>query len=89
MYSMRYGTVPMVRNTGGLRDTVIDIAAPGGYGIVFENASVGDVSHAVWRAVNMYQNKEQFSASRKQMMNLDFSWEKSIQQYITLYQSLK
>lgn len=89
MYSMRYGTVPMVRNTGGLRDTVIDIAAPGGYGIVFENASVGDVSHAVWRAVNMYQNKEQFNASRKQMMNLDFSWEKSIQQYITLYQSLK
>ena len=89
MYSMRYGTVPMVRNTGGLRDTVIDIAAPGGYGIVFENATVGDVSHAVWRAVNMYQNKEQFNASRKQMMNLDFSWEKSIQQYITLYQSLK
>jgi starch synthase len=89
MYSMRYGTVPMVRNTGGLRDTVIDIGAPGGYGIVFENASVGDVSHAVWRAVNMYQNKEFFEACRKQMMNLDFSWEKSIQQYITLYQSLK
>jgi starch synthase len=89
MYAMRYGTVPMVRNTGGLRDTVKDIGAADGYGIVYEHASVGDISHAIWRAVEMYHNKTVLNESRKRMMNLDFSWEKSIQQYINLYQSLK
>ncbi len=89
MYAMRYGTVPLVRNTGGLRDTVKDIATPDGYGIVFEHASVGDISHAVWRGCAMYQNKEHFNSARKYMMELDFSWEKSIQQYVALYQSLK
>lgn len=89
MYAMRYGTMPLVRNTGGLRDTVKDIGTANGYGLVFEHAEVGDVCHAIWRAVNLYQNKEQFASCRERMMNLDFSWEKSIQQYITLYQSLK
>ena len=89
MYAMRYGTIPMVRNTGGLKDTVKDFAAPDGYGLVFDNATVGDVSHTVWRAVQLYQNKERFQQCREVMMQLDFSWEKSIQQYITLYQSLK
>lgn len=89
MYAMRYGTVPVVRNTGGLRDTVKDIALTDGYGIVFELATVGDISHAVWRACAMYQNKEHFNNAREFMMELDFSWEKSIQQYVALYQSLK
>ena len=39
MYSMRYGTVPMVRRTGGLKDTVIDYGDPGGYGICYEHAA--------------------------------------------------
>ena len=89
MYAMRYGTVPVVRNTGGLRDTVKDIAATDGYGIVFEHATVGDISHAVWRACALYQNKEHFNNAREFMMELDFSWEKSIQQYVALYQSVK
>lgn len=89
MYAMRYGTVPVVRNTGGLRDTVKDIAQTDGYGIVFEHATVGDISHAVWRACAMYQNKEHFKSAREFMMELDFSWEKSIQQYVALYQSVK
>ncbi len=89
MYAMRYGTVPVVRNTGGLRDTVKDIALTDGYGIVFEHATVGDISQAVWRACAMYQNKEHFNSAREFMMELDFSWEKSIQQYVALYQSVK
>ena len=89
MYAMRYGTVPIVRNTGGLRDTVKDIAVTDGYGIVLEHAAVGDISHAVWRACAMYQNKKYFNKAIKYMMKLDFSWEKSIQQYVALYQSLK
>ncbi len=44
MYSMRYGTVPMVRRTGGLKDTVIDHGEPGGYGICYNNTSVGDIT---------------------------------------------
>jgi starch synthase len=78
-----------VRNTGGLRDTVIDIGAEDGYGLVFNNATVGDITHAVWRACEMYKNKKQFKAARKKMMQLDFSWERSVQQYIDVYQSLK
>lgn len=88
MYAMRYGTVPLVRNTGGLRDTVVDIGAPGGYGIVFNDASVGDITNAIWRATEMYNDSSLMEASCKKMMELDFSWEQSVQQYIKLYQSL-
>jgi starch synthase len=89
MYSMRYGTVPLVRNTGGLRDTVKDLGEADGYGLVFNNATVGDVCNAVWRACDLYSNKSLFTKARKRMMQLDFSWETSVQQYLALYQSLR
>jgi starch synthase len=89
MYAMRYGTVPLVRNTGGLRDTVKDIGTPGGYGIVFENAAVGEISHAVWRACEMYNNRQLLNRARLQMMKLDNSWETSVQHYLDLYNSLQ
>jgi starch synthase len=89
MYSMRYGTVPIVRNTGGLRDTVIDFGDPGGYGIRFNNAIVGDITQAVWRAVELYQEKEKMDEIRERMMKLDFSWETSVKQYLDLYESLQ
>ena len=89
MYSMRYGTVPIVRNTGGLRDTVIDFGDPGGYGIRFNNAIVGDITQAVWRAVELYQDKEKMDEIRERMMKLDFSWETSVKQYLDLYESLQ
>jgi starch synthase len=89
MYAMRYGTVPMVRNTGGLRDTVIDYGDPGGYGIRFNYATVGDITQAIWRAAELYKEPKKLSNVRKQMMQLDFSWETSVRHYIDLYQSLK
>ncbi len=85
MYSMRYGTVPMVRRTGGLKDTVIDYEEPGGYGICYNNTSVGDITHAVWRATELYHQKDTVKQIRRQMMQLDFSWETSMQQYIDVY----
>ncbi len=89
MYAMRYGTVPVVRNTGGLRDTVKDIMTPGGYGIVFNDATVGDISHSIWRACEMYNNKALFKSARQRMMKLDNSWETSVQHYLDLYSSLQ
>lgn len=86
---MRYGTVPLVRNTGGLRDTVKDIGEEDGYGLVFNNAVVGDICNAIWRACNLYSNKKQFNTAREYMMKLDFSWENSVQRYVDLYKSLK
>jgi starch synthase len=88
MYSMRYGTVPMVRRTGGLKDTVIDYGDPGGYGICYDYAAVGDICHGVWRAVELYHDKESMGAIRKHMMQLDFGWETSVQQYIRVYEGV-
>jgi starch synthase len=89
MYAMRYGTVPMVRKTGGLIDTVKDIGEAGGYGITYNHTAVGDITHGVWRAVELYHQKDKLAAVRDTMMGLDFSWETSVNQYIDLYQSLK
>ncbi|MCJ8208246.1 glycogen/starch synthase [Mucilaginibacter sp. RS28] len=88
LYALRYGTVPIVRSTGGLKDSVIDFEQPDGYGIRFEEASVDDICVAVKRAVELYQNTAQLELLRKRMMGLDFSWDQSAGQYIQLYQSL-
>ncbi len=89
MYAMRYGAVPVVRNTGGLRDTVIDFGDPGGYGIRFNNAVVGDITQAIWRAVELYQEQSAMEEIRQRMMQIDFSWETSVMQYLDLYASLQ
>ena len=88
MYAMRYGTVPMVRRTGGLRDTVKDFGDPGGYGICYDYASVGDISHGVFRAVELFRDRKKMSNIRSHIMQLDFSWESSVKQYIKVYESL-
>lgn len=88
MYSMRYGTVPMVRRTGGLKDTVIDYGDPGGYGICYDYAAVGDICHGVWRAVELYKNKTRMDEIRKTIMGLDFGWETSVQKYVKVYEEL-
>jgi starch synthase len=56
MYAMRYGTMPIVRSTGGLKDTVIDFGDEGGYGIRFANVSVDDICVSVTRAVVLYKD---------------------------------
>lgn len=89
MYAMKYGTVPMVRSTGGLKDTVVDMGDWQGWGIRFNHASPGDVSYSVTRAVDVYADKKQMTAMRRHMMQIDHSWEHSVQQYVDIYQSLK
>ncbi len=88
MYAMRYGTVPVVRSTGGLKDTVKDVGEEDGYGIRFNNAIVGDITHAIWRSIQLYQDPLVMEGLRRKMMRLDFSWETSMQQYLDLYASL-
>lgn len=90
MYALRYGTIPMVRNIGGLRDTVIDFGDPEGFGIRFNDATVGDITYSVGRAIDLYNNKpDLYNWMRSYMMNIDHSWDSSAQQYIDLYISLK
>ena len=89
MYAMRYGTVPVVRSTGGLKDTVIDMGDEGGYGIRFNHASVGDIIYSIGRAVNVYKDKEALQQMRTLMMQVDNSWDVSAQRYIDVYTSLK
>ncbi len=85
MYALRYGTIPIVRNTGGLKDTVKDFGAEGGFGICFDVASVGDICNAVHRSVQLYDQQERFHEIRKQIMQINNSWEKSAERYIELY----
>lgn len=89
LYALRYGTIPIVRKTGGLKDTVIDIGDPGGYGIHFYHASVGDITEGIYRAIQLYKDKERFEELKQVVMKLDFSWDRSAQAYLEVYQSLK
>jgi len=88
LYSLRYGTVPMVRSTGGLKDTVIDYGDEGGYGIRFDQASVRDIVYSVGRAISLYRDAAHMAQLRNRMMSLDFSWDRSAREYIHLYERL-
>lgn len=88
MYSMRYGTVPIVRKVGGLKDTVVDIGEPKGYGITFQDFSLGEAVRAVQRAVNLFGEARTMSNIRKRIMGLDFSWNASAKEYINMYKEL-
>lgn len=88
LYALRYGTVPVVRNTGGLHDTVIDYGDRNGYGIRFNHATVGDMTHGIWRSVELYQQPKMLREIRRRMMQLDFSWESSVRSYLDLYASM-
>ena len=90
MYALRYGTVPMVRSVGGLKDTVTDFGDFEGYGIRFNQASVWDITNSIGRAVDLYyNNKDLYHWMRGHMMQLDHSWDISAKQYIQLYESMK
>lgn len=88
LYSFRYGTIPIVRAVGGLKDTVIDIGDDNGRGIRFNNFSISDIYMAASRAVSLYENKESIAEIRKRIMKLDFSWEQSCKNYLNIYKNL-
>ena len=86
----RYGVVPIVRETGGLKDTIRDFGClGGGNGYTFANATVGDFEYSVRRAVKDYQDKENWKQKVVTVMNTDFSWKKTAKKYIDTYNELK
>lgn len=88
MYALRYGTIPVVRSIGGLKDTVIDISEENGFGICHENVTVSDITTAIDRGVNLYKDQPTFKRIRKHIMSIDHSWDASAREYINLYKSI-
>ena len=90
MIACRYGTVPIVRETGGLFDSVTDCNGEDkGNGFTFSRYDAEDLTNAVTRAVAFYHNgRETFSALAKRIMSIDFSWEKSAESYAEFYNRL-
>lgn len=88
MYAMRYGTIPVVRKTGGLKDTVIDISEENGYGLTFTEASAPELAEAMKKGIEIGSNSKELRLLRKHIMELDFSWNRSASEYINLYNSL-
>ena len=85
MYSLRYGTLPVVHRTGGLADTVRDMDGEDGDGFLFENAYSDEIVAAVRRACAFYADKQALDAARRRAMAQDFSWNKSALEYARIY----
>lgn len=88
MISMRFGTVPIVRETGGLKDTVIPYNQDNGTGrgFTFKTYNAHDMLAAIDRAITMFYNdKKNFANVQRNGMTSDFSWAASAQKYVNLY----
>ncbi len=94
MYAMRYGALPLVRRTGGLADTVVDLGpettADGtGTGFVFGPDDGWALGECIARAVRLYKNdREAFRAAQRRGMRSDLGWGPSAQKYVALYRDL-
>jgi starch synthase len=89
MYSMRYGTIPVVRATGGLDDTVEDYAGTGkGTGFKFDKYDGKELLKAIHRAIKVFQQPEEWKKLMRNGMAKDFSWEHSAKHYVNLYKEL-
>ncbi|HEY1724195.1 MAG TPA: glycogen synthase [Steroidobacteraceae bacterium] len=90
MYSLRYGTVPIVRRTGGLADSVqhFEPATGSGTGIVFNDYDAAAVIWAVNTALDLYQNKGGWRRLMQNGMAEDFSWSRQVRGYTELYESI-
>jgi starch synthase len=85
--SLRYGTLPIVRATGGLEDTVRDAAEPGGTGFKFADATPEALVGAVRRALELYGKPEQWRAMQQAAMRGDYSWDVPAREYVKVYRA--
>ncbi len=90
MIALRYGSIPIVRKTGGLADTIIDYDSDpeNGYGFMFERYEPSELVDAIKRALKAYSNREKWLEIVRRGMSLDFSWDASAKKYIELYRKL-
>ncbi len=88
MVALRYGTIPIVRETGGLRDSVTDSGDNEGNGFVFSSYNAHDMLHAIRRAVAGYSDKDGWQILVKRAMDSDNSWGKSANEYIKMYKEV-
>ncbi|MBR6548927.1 MAG: glycogen synthase GlgA [Clostridia bacterium] len=88
LVALRYGTLPIVRETGGLKDTIVDCGDPNGYGFTFQTYNGDDMADAVQRALSLYADKSAWNAAVSRAMAQDNSWNASAGEYIKLYKSI-
>ena len=89
MVALRYGTVPIVRETGGLNDTITDVSVEGGNGYVFDNYNAHEMLGILnYAKRTYYDNKKSWNSMVKRAMKADFSWRNSAKEYIDVYNRL-
>jgi starch synthase len=87
LYSLRYGTVPVVRATGGLQDTVRDPDEPGGQptGFKFREYTTTALVEGVGRALTAFRNQDAWRQMQETGMREDHSWDASAREYVKVY----
>jgi starch synthase len=85
MIAMRYGCLPLVRSTGGLKDTVRDAEWPGGTGFVFDAATPEALAQALVRAMSLFALPRRWRALQLRAMKMEFGWANSARHYMRVY----
>jgi starch synthase len=90
IYSMKYGTVPLVRATGGLEDSVeeFDLNTHKGTGFKFKSNNIAEVMAVIKRVLRIFSNRALWRKIQKNGMAMDFSWEKTVSNYLDLYNNI-
>jgi starch synthase len=86
MIAMRYGSIPVVRRTGGLADSVQPYAADAGTGFLFDDATPEAAASALAEAFTVYEDRAAWQALQRRAMAQDFSWRRSAHEYAALYE---
>lgn len=88
MISLRYGTVPIVRETGGLKDSIKDVGGIKGNGFTFQTYNADDMLNAIWRAHDLYRQNDRWRETVLNALSCDFSWSRSAHAYTRLYEAV-
>ena len=88
MICCSYGTIPVVRAVGGLYDSIIPYGAEGSNGFRFDNYNAHELLYTIKRAIEVYNNTPEWEALRKRALASDFTWQKSAEKYMQIYNNL-
>jgi len=88
MICCSYGTIPLVRSVGGLYDSIIPYGDEGSNGFRFDNYNAHELLYAVKKAIEVYNNTAEWEALRKRAIASDFTWQKSAEKYMQIYNNL-